>query len=104
MGETVERARTLFGPLRWDGPAVRQSGEFVLPIGTVTLVLADVQGSTRQWEERPDAMRAALADVNDMVDGAVAGHNGVRPVEQGEGDSFVAAFSKASDGLAGALQ
>jgi predicted ATPase/DNA-binding CsgD family transcriptional regulator len=33
----------------------------------------------------------------------VAAHHGVRPVEQGEGDSFVVAFARASDGVACAL-
>jgi predicted ATPase/class 3 adenylate cyclase/DNA-binding CsgD family transcriptional regulator len=103
MSDTVDRARALFGPVRWDGPVMSESGQFVLPIGTVTLVLADVQGSTRQWEERPAEMKTALADVDKVVDSAVETHHGVRPVEQGEGDSFVAAFSKASDGLACAL-
>src|SRR5947208_11312584 len=103
MRDTEDRARALFGPVQWDGAAVSESGDFVLPIGTVTLVLADVQGSTRQWEERPEQMRAALQAVDKVVVTAVAGHNGVRPVEQGEGDSYVAAFSKASDGLACAL-
>ena len=82
---------------------MRENGQFVLPIGTVTLVLADIEGSTRQWEERPDAMRAAMAKADGVVEKAVATRHGVRPVEQGEGDSFVAAFSKASDGLACAL-
>src|SRR5205823_1307515 len=40
----------------------------------------------------------------DVVDAAVAAHQGVRPVEQGEGDSFVAAFSRASDAVRGALE
>jgi class 3 adenylate cyclase len=30
-------------------------------------------------------------------------HRGVRPVEQGEGDSFVVAFTRASDAVACAL-
>ena len=34
---------------------------------------------------------------------AVAAHDGVRPVEQGEGDSFVVAFGRASDAVACAL-
>src|SRR5438270_5839520 len=103
MRDTEDRARALFGPVQWDGAAVSEIGQFVLPIGTVTLVLADVQGSTRQWEERPDEMTAALGRANDIVNHAVETHRGVRPVEQGEGDSFVAAFSKASDGLACAV-
>jgi predicted ATPase/DNA-binding CsgD family transcriptional regulator len=40
---------------------------------------------------------AALAEV-------VAEHHGVRPVEQGEGDSFVLAFARASDAMACALK
>src|SRR4051794_17298179 len=48
-------------------------------------------------------MRAALLGVDKVVVAAVGAHDGVRPVEQGEGDSYVAAFSKASDGLACAL-
>ena len=42
-------------------------------------------GSTRPWPTR------------------VAAHGGVRPVEQGEGDSFVIAFARASDAVACAL-
>src|SRR5438270_951760 len=103
MRDTEDRARALFGPLQWEEQAVRGDGGFVLPIGTVTLVLADVQGSTRQWEERPDEMKTALEGVDEIVVAAVAAHDGVRPVEQGEGDSYVAAFSKASDGLAYAV-
>ncbi len=34
----------------------------------------------------------------------IATHDGVRPVEQGEGDSFVAAFARASDAVACALE
>ena len=34
---------------------------------------------------------------------AVAAHHGVRPVEQGEGDSFVIAFARAADAVACAL-
>src|SRR6266852_683884 len=103
MSDTEYRARALFGPVRWDGPTVSESGQFVLPIGTVTLVLADVEGSTRAWEQRPEETKAALGRLDDTVTSAVAAHNGVRPVEQGEGDSFVAAFAKASDALAAAL-
>ncbi|MDT5390717.1 MAG: hypothetical protein QOE04_4358, partial [Mycobacterium sp.] len=33
----------------------------VLPTGTVTLLLADVEGSTRLWEQQPEAMTVAIA-------------------------------------------
>ncbi|OBK95942.1 transcriptional regulator [Mycobacterium asiaticum] len=75
----------------------------LLPTGTVTLLLADVEGSTRLWETQPEQMAAALALLNRTVDETVAVHGGVRPVEQGEGDSFVAAFARASDALGCAL-
>src|SRR6476469_1326228 len=74
-----------------------------LPTGTVTLLLADVEGSTRLWETQPDDMTAAIARLDDTLSGLVAAHDGVRPVEQGEGDSFVLAFARASDAVAGAL-
>src|SRR5947209_8824114 len=38
-----------------------------------------------------------------LLSDAVGRHGGVRPVEQGEGDSVVAAFARASDALAAAL-
>jgi class 3 adenylate cyclase len=75
----------------------------LLPTGTVTLLLADVEGSTRLWESEPDAMTATIARFNRIVDEVVAEHSGVRPVEQGEGDSFVAAFARAGDAVACAL-
>ncbi|WP_155769657.1 helix-turn-helix transcriptional regulator [Mycobacterium asiaticum] len=75
----------------------------LLPTGTVTLLLADVEGSTRLWETQPEQMTAALALLNRTVDETVAAYGGVRPVEQGEGDSFVVAFARASDAVGCAL-
>jgi class 3 adenylate cyclase len=74
-----------------------------LPTGTVTLLLADVEGSTRLWETQPAEMKAAVARLDQTLSEAVAAHGGVRPVEQGEGDSFVIAFSRAADAVACAL-
>jgi predicted ATPase/class 3 adenylate cyclase len=70
----------------------------------VTLLLADVEGSTLLWESQPEEMTAAIARLNQVVGDVIAVHHGVRPVEQGEGDSFVAAFSRASDAVAAALE
>src|SRR6516165_10040942 len=69
-----------------------------------TLLLADVEGSTRLWETQPDEMTAALAHFEQTVSEVVAAHDGVRPVEQGEGDSFVVAFARAADAVACALE
>ena len=75
-----------------------------LPTGTVTLLLADVEGSTRLWQTQPEEMTAAIARLDRTVCEVIAAHDGVRPVEQGEGDSFVVAFARASDAVACALE
>ena len=74
-----------------------------LPIGTVTLLLADVAGSTRLWDTQPEVMGAAVARLDEFLLTAAATHHGVRPLEQGEGDSFVIAFQRAADAVACAL-
>jgi predicted ATPase/class 3 adenylate cyclase/DNA-binding CsgD family transcriptional regulator len=74
-----------------------------LPSGTVTLLLADVEGSTHLWETQPQEMTAAFARLDRELSDLVAAHGGVRPVEQGEGDSFVVAFARASDAVVAAL-
>ena len=74
-----------------------------LPTGTVTLLMADIEGSTRLWETQPDQMAAALATMDRVLAELVYAHNGVRPIAQGEGDSFVVAFTRASAAVACAL-
>jgi predicted ATPase/class 3 adenylate cyclase/DNA-binding CsgD family transcriptional regulator len=74
-----------------------------LPTGMATLLLADVEGSTRLWESQSKEMAAAVARLGQVLSEIVEQHQGVRPVEQGEGDSFVVAFARASDAVACAL-
>lgn len=74
-----------------------------LPAGTVTFLLTDIEGSARLWEEDAEAMSAAVARSYALLGDAIARRGGVRPVEQGEGDSVVAAFTRASDALTAAL-
>jgi predicted ATPase/class 3 adenylate cyclase len=80
-----------------------EQGTAYLPVGTVTFLLTDVEGSTFLWESTPDAMGAAIRRHYQLLDAAITLHGGVRPVEQGEGDSVVAAFARASHALAAAL-
>ena len=75
----------------------------LLPTGTVTLLLADIEGSTRLWDTQPDQMSRAVALLDRALSELIAAHHGARPVEQGEGDSFVVAFVHASDAVACAL-
>jgi predicted ATPase/class 3 adenylate cyclase/DNA-binding CsgD family transcriptional regulator len=76
----------------------------LLPTGTVTLLLADAEGSTQLWETQPDEMTAAFARLDGARSDLIAAHGGMRPVEQGEGDSFVVAFARASDAVSCALE
>jgi predicted ATPase/class 3 adenylate cyclase len=74
-----------------------------LPTGTVTLLMADIEGSTRSWEIQPDAMAAAMTAMDRTLPELVDTHRGVCPTAQGEGDSFVVSFTRASDAVACAL-
>jgi predicted ATPase/class 3 adenylate cyclase/DNA-binding CsgD family transcriptional regulator len=85
--------------LNWSDLGVSE----LVPTGTVTLLLADVEGSTRLWETQPDEMTAAFTNLDRTLADIVGARGGVRPVEQGEGDSFVIAFGRASDAVACAL-
>jgi class 3 adenylate cyclase len=69
----------------------------------VTLLMADIEGSTRIWETRPDEMAAALATMDRTLAELVHANNGVCPIAQGEGDSFVVAFTRPRDAVACAL-
>lgn len=80
--------------------ATTGEGTFSLPTGTVTFLLGDLEGSTRAWARAGDRMVSGLTELDRLVDEAVGVHGGVRPVEQGEGDSFVAAFDRPSAALA----
>ena len=84
-------------PLKWS-----DLGVSVLPTGMVTLLLADVDDSTRLSETQE--MTAAVARLDRTVSAIVTAHHGVRPVEQGEGEGFVVAFARASDAVASALE
>ena len=72
-----------------------------LPSGTVTFLFTDLEGSTRLWEEFPDAMRAALARHDEILRDAVEKRDG--HVVKTTGDGLHAAFALAPDGVAAAL-
>jgi len=72
-----------------------------LPTGTVTFLFTDLEGSTRLWEEHPEAMRAALARHDEILRNAVEKREGV--VVKTTGDGIHAAFATAHDAVAAAL-
>ena len=71
--------------------------------GTVTFLLTDVEGSTRAWTADPDGAASAVVRHYEILDEVVAQHGGYRPIDQGEGDSIVAAFARPSAAVAAAL-
>jgi uncharacterized repeat protein (TIGR04076 family) len=95
----VAQRRLALAAKNFDAHATRKS----LPTGIVTLLLADIEGSTRIWETQPREMAAALAAMDRVLAEIVDATHGVCPVEQGEGDSFVVAFTSASDAVMCAL-
>jgi predicted ATPase/class 3 adenylate cyclase len=62
-----------------------------LPIGTVTFLFTDLEGSTRLWQEHPDAMKGALARHDEILRDAIAAHDGY--VVKMTGDGAHAAFA-----------
>jgi predicted ATPase/class 3 adenylate cyclase len=72
-----------------------------LPSGTVTFLFTDLEGSTRLWEQFPEAMRGALARHDEILRDAVEMRNGL--VVKTTGDGLHAAFALAPDGVAAAL-
>src|SRR4051794_38801872 len=93
---------------RWSDPWTSSMSsdhhDFVVPAGTVTLLLSDVEGSVRAWEADRAGMTRAVARLDELVSDVLGRHGGVRPEQQGEGDSFVAAFARVSDAVAAALE
>jgi len=72
----------------------------LLPTGTVTFLLTGVDGSTAAGPRH----LAAMARRDEIVFDAIAAWSGARPIEQREGDSVLAAFSRATDAIAAALE
>ena len=73
-----------------------------LPTGTVTFLFTDIEGSTRLWEQSPQAMRLALARHDALLRGTIEANGGF--VFKTVGDAFCAAFDTASQALNTALE
>jgi len=73
-----------------------------LPIGTVTFLFTDLEGSTRLWEEDAPTMRAAMARHDALLEEAVTRRGGV--VFARMGDGIAAAFESATQGVAAAVE
>jgi predicted ATPase/class 3 adenylate cyclase len=72
-----------------------ESGRPEFPSGTVTILMTDIEGSTRLWETEPAAMDVALQQHDRLLNSTIAQHGGTVVTSRGEGDSFFALFSSA---------
>lgn len=71
------------------------------PTGTVTLLFTDIEGSTRRWEQQPQAMQGALARHDALLRQSIEDHGGY--VFKTVGDAFYATFATAPEALEAAL-
>ena len=67
----------------------------------MTFLFTDVEGSTRLWEEHPDAMRDAMARHDELLRDAVESHGGF--IVKTTGDGFHAVFATAHDAVTAAV-
>src|SRR4051794_8287934 len=73
-----------------------------LTTGIVTFLFTDIEGSTKLWEQYPDAARAALVRHDAIIETIVVEHLGIVVRPRGEGDSRFAVFPRATDAVAAA--
>jgi predicted ATPase/class 3 adenylate cyclase len=72
-----------------------------LPTGTVTFLFTDIEGSTRLWEEHPEAMKGALARHDEILRNEIEAHEG--QVVKTTGDGVHAAFASAPKAVEAAV-
>jgi predicted ATPase/class 3 adenylate cyclase len=94
--------KAALGELGADRLAPPEQTRADLPTGTVTFLFTDIEGSTRLWEQHPTAMRSALARHDAILRRTIAAAGGV--VFNTTGDGVHAAFVRAPDALAAALE
>ncbi len=66
----------------------------------MTFLFTDIEGSTRLWDEHPEAMKEALARHDEILRACLDAHGGF--VFSTGGDGVAAAFQRSGDGVAAA--
>src|SRR6476620_2857061 len=84
------------------GPLAGKASMSEVPGGTVTFLFSDIEGSTRRWEEHPQAMKVALPLHDSILREAIETNGGY--IFQTIGDAFCAAFPTAPQAVAAASQ
>lgn len=75
-----------------------------MPHGSVTFLMTDVEGSTRHWEEHPEAMREALIRYARIATEIVGRNSGFLIKNRGAGDSLFIVFSDPTDAMRAAVE
>ena len=119
---TYKRARSLLaeelgvdpGPdlRRLESAIVAQDVSLELPVShqlsavtrAVTFLLTDIEGSTAAWEADADAMAAALARHDEIVEQVVTFRGGRLIKTRGEGDATFSVFDRPSGAAAAAVE
>ncbi len=70
----------------------------------VTFLLTDIEGSTAAWETDADAMAAALARHDELVEQVVTSRGGRLIKTRGEGDATFSVFERPSAAAAAAIE
>ena len=70
-------------------------------LSTMTFLFTDLEGSTRMWEQHPDAMKAALPQHDAILRSAIEGWGG--HVVKTTGDGLMAVFGGAAGAVAASL-
>ncbi len=70
-----------------------------VPVGTLTFLMTDIEGSTRLWEDYPAAMTTGIVRSEQIIHEVVTTHDGYHVIEQGEGDSTLSVFKDATQAL-----
>ena len=71
------------------------------PTGTVTFLFTDIEGSTRRWQDDPEAMRALLVEHDAILRAVIDKRHG--HLFKHTGDGVAAVFASASDAVAAAV-
>ncbi|MCW3053238.1 MAG: adenylate/guanylate cyclase protein, partial [Chthonomonadales bacterium] len=74
-----------------------------LPSGIIIFLFADIEGSSRLWEEVPEGMRPAVARYEILATEIVQRYGGSLVRHRGEGDGLFAVFAVAGQAVAAAL-
>lgn len=72
-----------------------------LPVGVLTFLFTDIEGSTKRWEHEPEAMQAALARHDTILRSAIEAQGGI--VYKTVGDAFCAVFRSPEAALTAAI-